>query len=264
MIHVDPPVFRIDDFLSGRECQSLASLVDDDIATSSLSSGGKGRPAQKVQRMPSPTFSSSSYASVSRRTSTTWFCRYDAVPALLAKVRRLLDVDVGRMEEPQVVRYRPGEEFSWHYDAVPRTTLSGSSRSNGGQRLATLLVYLNDLEEGRGGGTAFRDLEGPPKEEEVAVEGGDRADESPPPPRRRRGRLVVTPRMGTALLFFPAYNDGSPDPRTLHRGETAMDDKTIAQVWIHEDEYRAGVPEGNRQSDAMDMVKNESRRLGFL
>jgi prolyl 4-hydroxylase len=167
MIHADPPIFRVDDFLSAGECEYLSSLVADD------DDDDNGR----VQRVASPTFSSSfssSQTSVSRRTSTTWFCRYDAVPTLLAKARRLLGVAdaVSRVEEPQVVMYRPGEEFSWHYDEVP-----GSRLGNGGQRVATLLVYLNDVGEGRGGGTAFRDLEGPLEEEEEEEEEEEAAEE---------------------------------------------------------------------------------------
>lgn len=53
------------------------------------------------------------------------------------------------------VRYRPGEKFTWHLDALPPTP---ELASNGGQRIATLLVYLTDLPEGDGGATAFRDL----------------------------------------------------------------------------------------------------------
>ncbi len=73
----------------------------------------------------------------------------------------------------------------------------------------------------------------------------------------------MTPKRGTALLFYPAYADGTPDARTLHRGEVALDDKVIAQIWIHERSYEAGTPEGNRQSDAMDGVNDEARRLGY-
>ena len=38
---------------------------------------------------------------------------------------------------PQVVRYRGGEKFGYHYDAVPPTLLG-----NGGQRAMTLYVLL--------------------------------------------------------------------------------------------------------------------------
>ena len=59
------------------------------------------------------------------------------------------------MRETEKVRYRPGEKFTWHLDALPP---SPDLVSKGGQRTATLLVYLTDLPEGDGGATAFRDL----------------------------------------------------------------------------------------------------------
>ena len=74
------------------------------------------------------------------------------MPTLLSRAAALLGVEeLARFEEPQLVRYRPGQCFNWHYDAVPPTLLG-----NGGQRVATLLVYLNDVHDG--GCTAFRDL----------------------------------------------------------------------------------------------------------
>ncbi len=53
---------------------------------------------------------------------------------------------------------------------------------NGFQRAATLLVYLNDV--AAGGATRFERL-----------------------------GVTVAPRAGRALLFFPAFADGSPDAR---------------------------------------------------
>ncbi|KAL9180210.1 hypothetical protein ACHAXT_008180 [Thalassiosira profunda] len=246
LLHKDPPAFRIDNFFTEEECVQYMAMVDP------KEEGGSERP--NAVQMTSPTFAAS--LSISKRTSTTWFCRYEGVPTLLAKVKRLLNVDLSQFEEPQIVRYRTGEEFSWHEDAIPSAQLE-----NGGQRLATLLVYLNDMEEGRGGGTIFRDLE-PPRTTYSGKEKG----------RRKRGngggesnsnQLAVRPKTGTALLFFPAFKDGRPDARTLHKGEMALDRKMIAQLWIHEREYNAGVPGGNRQSDAKEGVEKEEARLGF-
>jgi hypothetical protein len=105
-------------------------------------------------------------------------------------------------------------------------------------------VYLNTVR--RSGGTAFRDLKDP---------GGV------------GGRsLAVRPRQGSALLFFPAsFPDGVPDGRTLHRGEPVDpgEEKWIAQVWIHQREYRAAVPPNNRQDDAVPAIEDLSRRLGY-
>jgi prolyl 4-hydroxylase len=235
LLHNDPPVFQVDNFFTPAECKSYVSMVD--------SNNNGDRNDAKAVQITSPTFMNS----VSRRTSTTWFCRYDGVPTLLSKAQRLLNVDLNQMEEPQIVRYRTGEEFSYHYDEIPSMQLS-----NGGQRLATLLVYLNDLDEGRGGGTIFRDLT-------AANKGKAKRKGS-----NNTNQLTVRPTTGTALLFFPSFKDGTPDVRTLHKGEVALDTKMIAQLWIHQREYKAGVPENNLQSDAKAGVGGEAARLGFV
>mmetsp|Transcript_20657 Transcript_20657/g.29154 ORF Transcript_20657/g.29154 Transcript_20657/m.29154 type:complete len:140 (+) Transcript_20657:1-420(+) len=138
------------------------------------------------------------------------------------------------MEEPQIVRYRTGEQFSWHYDEIPPPQLV-----NGGQRVGTLLVYLNDVENG--GGTMFRDL----------VDSKD-------------NQLTMKPKVGSALLFFPAFEDGRPDDRTLHKGEVAMDEKWIAQMWIHERDYNPAVPESNSHTAAEKSVEETRRTLGYI
>lgn len=68
-----------------------------------------------------------------------------------------------------------------------------------GNRLATIIVYLNDVKSG--GATCFKDLD-----------------------------LQIKPVKGKALLFFPSFVDGSPDDRTMHAGQVAMDTKWIAQM----------------------------------
>jgi prolyl 4-hydroxylase len=97
-------------------------------------------------------------------------------------------------EEPQIVRYEFGQQFSWHYDAIPK-----SLQNSSGNRIATLLVYLNDVKSG--GATCFKDL-----------------------------NIQVRPVKGKALLFFPSFKDGKPDDRTMHAGQVAMDTKWIAQM----------------------------------
>lgn len=90
----------------------------------------------------------------SQRTSTTWFHHYRNVPELMVKASRLLGLDtIDRWEEPQTVRYKRNEKFTWHLDALAPAQ---ATEELGGQRLATLLVYLQDLESG--GATVFRDL----------------------------------------------------------------------------------------------------------
>lgn len=56
------------------------------------------------------------------------------------------------------LRYRRNEKFTWHLDALAPG--AESAPSLGGQRTATLLVYLTNLSVSDGGATIFRDLSG--------------------------------------------------------------------------------------------------------
>lgn len=58
-------------------------------------------------------------------------------------------------------RYRRNEKFTWHLDAL---SPAESAPEVGGQRTATLLVYLTELAAGDGGSTVFRDLQVPATE----------------------------------------------------------------------------------------------------
>lgn len=229
LLHKNPPVLSIENFFTDSECEEYINLTKDPDETSSSATDD-----DSPMKINSATFSTLAH---SKRTSTTWYCHYKQVPALLAKAKRLMNgLPLEQMEEAQIVRYRTGEEFSWHYDEIPREQLQ-----NGGQRIATLLVYLNSLSESGGGGTIFRDLKG--------VNGV--------------GELTMRPKKGSALLFFPAMADGTPDDRTLHKGEVAMEEKMIAQMWIHERSYKPVVPDGNSHGAALDLIKEKETEFKY-
>jgi prolyl 4-hydroxylase len=219
LLHKSPPVLAIENFMTEAECKEIQS------ATSN------------AHQVNSATFQ----GSLSTRTSTSWFCHYKDVPVLLAKARHLLNMPLENMEEPQIVRYERGQEFSWHYDEVPSPQLD-----NGGQRLATMLVYLTSVAKSKGGGTTFRDLK---------MTAGDNPNE-----------LVMQPKRGSCLLFFPSFSDGTPDDRTLHKSHVLESDdaKWIVQMWIHQHDYSAVIPAGNSQNAARDIMDKTSKKLGLL
>ena len=68
--------------------------------------------------------------------------------------------------------------------------------------MATLLVYLNDVEDG--GCTRFNKL-----------------------------GITVAPKKGDACLFFPADADGKFDERMEHEGEAPRAEKWIGRIWVH-------------------------------
>jgi prolyl 4-hydroxylase len=226
LLYQSPPVLVIDNFLTEQECVEIEQVAMPTNSNLDL---------QAVQ-VDSKTFA----LSQSTRTSTSWFCYFSQVPLLLAKTAFVLGLPLEQLEEPQIVRYKTGQEFSWHYDQVPTPQLR-----NGGQRVATLLVYLNNLSSSNGGGsTVFRDL------------------------RDSQGcRLSVSPKQGSALLFFPADAQGRPDDRTLHKGEPVLaetDEKRIVQLWTHQRPYQAQLPPDNRQEDARAALMDAARELGYI
>ena len=144
VLHVDPLVLAVDDFFTDEECDRYVKLSDNK---------DEDAPAFETR---SKTVGKDRLAK-SQRTSTTWFHHYRSVPELMSKASRLLGLDgIDHWEEPQTVRYRRNEKFTWHLDALAPG--DESDPSVGGQRLATLLVYLTDLEKSEGGTTIFRDL----------------------------------------------------------------------------------------------------------
>ena len=66
-------------------------------------------------KMSSQIFGSSA---AGQRTSTTWYLPYKDATELSDVASKLTGLPSSRFEEPQVVRYEMGEQFTWHYDAI--------------------------------------------------------------------------------------------------------------------------------------------------
>jgi hypothetical protein len=140
-------------------------------------------------------------------------------------------------EAPTVIRYEPDQILAPHYDANRSADTEDANR--GGQTLATLLVYLNDVE--KGGLTRFGKLKAAAAIAEhngkILLAEGTNEDEE---------KLVIRPKQGDALLFFPADCRGQFDPRTEHEGMPAIDEKWIARIWRHQ--HRVPSPFGLSES----------------
>ncbi len=143
----------------------------------------------------------------SSRTSRTTFLDRTTPPCpeIISKVVTLTGVHARRVEPPQIARYEHGEQYTAHLDAADDLAQRGArftsiSADGGGNRICTVLIYLNDVR--CGGATQFPRL-----------------------------GLTVRPRKGSAVVFFPADLDGRADPDTLHAALPAVDTKWVAQVW---------------------------------
>ena len=94
-------------------------------------------------------------------------------------------------------------------------------REKGGQRVATVLMYLTDVEEG--GETIFPDAEAG-----ANPGGGDGASSC------AAGKLAVKPRKGDALFFRSLHHNGTFDKMSMHAGCPVVKGvKFSATKWMH-------------------------------
>ena len=180
-----PTMFCISQFLSNEECDKLTSLMLPRLSKS-IVLDPKGKISTDV------------------RTSETSYLTKLEGRWLSEKVCNLLNIPKNRQEPIQVARYSPGQFYKAHYDSFDEETESGlNCIGNAGQRVATVLIYLN--QPSSGGATNFP-----------------------------HAGIRVKPKKGTAILFFPCTVDGKMDPYTLHSAEDAGDEKWVSQIWIRQ------------------------------
>ncbi|MDO4705389.1 MAG: 2OG-Fe(II) oxygenase [Comamonadaceae bacterium] len=141
----------------------------------------------------------------SRTSDGMFFDRGQApvISALEARISRLLNWPVENGEGLQVLRYGPGAEYRPHYDYFELGQPSTEALlSRGGQRVGTLLIYLNTPPEG--GGTTFPDA-----------------------------GLEITAQQGMAVFF--SYDRAHPSTLSLHGGAPVISgEKWVATKWLRE------------------------------
>jgi prolyl 4-hydroxylase len=123
------------------------------------------------------------------------------------RVARLLRWPARNFEGMQVLRYRPGAQYKPHYDYFdPEEPATPALLARGGQRVATLVMYL---QEPKGGGaTIFPDAS-----------------------------ISVPPLRGSAVFF--SYAEAKPDSLSLHGGEPVeAGEKWIATLWLRHQQFR--------------------------
>ena len=128
------------------------------------------------------------------------------IKRLETRFARLLNWPEENGEGLQVLQYLPGAEYKPHHDYFePAEAGTPALLKRGGQRVGTLIIYLN--EPVRGGSTVF-----------PAV------------------NLEVVPRRGHAVFF--SYGRPDPSTRSLHGGTPVLEgEKWIATKWLREHEF---------------------------
>lgn len=185
----NPRVVVLGQLLSGEECDALVAAARPRMARSLTVQTQTGGEELNPDRTSEGMFF--------RRGETELIARIEA------RIARLVNWPVDHGEGMQVLHYGTGAQYKPHYDYFdPAQPGTASILRRGGQRVATLVMYLS--EPARGGGTTFPDA-----------------------------GLEVAPVRGNAVFF--SYDRPHPATGTLHGGAPVVEgEKWVATKWLRE------------------------------
>jgi len=187
-----PRVVVFGGLLSDDECTGLVALAAPRLARSETVDNATG----------------GSEVNPARTSDGMFFERGEAplIATIEARIAELLRWPPEKGEGLQILRYRPGAEYRPHHDYFdPQHPGTARVLLRGGQRVGTLVMYLNTPEGG--GSTTFPDV-----------------------------GLEVAPVRGNAVFF--SYDRAHPDTRTLHGGApVTAGEKWVATKWLREREF---------------------------
>lgn len=195
LLRVDKPVVAVlGNVLSDAECDELIR-----------------RSADKLQRSTAVDPAKGTFDVIAGRTSEGTFFPINAdtfIARLDRRVSELMNCPVAHGEGLQILHYHAGGEYRPHFDYfVPDEPGSQTPMAVGGQRVSTLIMYLNAVEQG--GATVFPKL-----------------------------GLEVLPSKGSAVYFEYTNSQGQVDPLTLHAGApVTRGEKWIVTKWMRERDY---------------------------
>ncbi|HET6829193.1 MAG TPA: 2OG-Fe(II) oxygenase [Ramlibacter sp.] len=184
-----PRVVVFGSLLSQEECEQLIALAQPRLARSLTVATKTGGEEVNADRTSNGMFFQRGENELVRR--------------IEQRIARLLNWPVDNGEGLQVLHYTPGAQYKPHYDYFdPDEPGTPTIVKRGGQRVATLVMYLGEPE--KGGGTIFPDV-----------------------------NLEVAPKRGNAVFF--SYERPHPSTRTLHGGAPVLaGEKWIATKWLRE------------------------------
>lgn len=208
VISWEPRAVIYHNFLSKEECEYLINLAKPHMKKSTVVDSETGKSKDSRVRTSSGTF-------LPRGRDKT-------IREIEKRIADFTFIPAENGEGLQVLHYEVGQKYEPHYDYF----MDEFNTKNGGQRIATVLMYLTDVEEG--GETVFPAAKG----NISAVPWWNELSEC-----GKKG-LSVKPKMGDALLFWSQKPDGSLDPSSLHGGcHVIKGNKWSSTKWMRVYEY---------------------------
>ena len=198
----DPYIYTIDNFLTEKECKFIINVSKDNLRLAGVSKmeSDKGLETGKFKG----------------RTNRSFWMLHNTYPETLKIAKRIakkIGCNYKHFENFQVIHYNVNEEYRYHYDAFNPDNKEKYNKfcKERGNRLRTVLVYLNDVEEG--GGTGFDSLD------------------------EYKEGIIVEPKMGKMIVFNNVNDDGSLNMKSRHAGLPVIKgEKWAFNLWLRERE----------------------------
>lgn len=181
----EPLIVVLDNVLSDEECDNLIQLSKDRLHRSKI---GENRETNEM------------------RTSSGMFFQNnenELIEKIEKRISQIMNVPVYHAEGIQILNYTPGQEYKPHLDYF-----SPNSKASDNNRISTLVMYLNEVEEG--GETFFPKL-----------------------------NFSVSPKKGMAVYFEYFYQNQDLNELTLHSGSPVIKgEKWVAAQWMRKQKIR--------------------------
>lgn len=211
-----PRAFVYKGFLSDEECDHLIVLAKDKLEKSMVADNESGKSIESEVRTSSGMFLSRAQDEV--------------VAGIEARIAAWTFLPIENGESIQILHYEHGQKYEPHFDYFH----DKANQEMGGHRVATVLMYLSNVE--RGGETVFPKSE---IEAKLSQPKDDTWSEC-----SKTGYAVKT-RKGDALLFFSLHPDATTDPDSLHGSCPVIEgEKWSATKWIHVRDFQKRIKVG--------------------
>ena len=186
-----PGLVILGDLLSLAECAQLIELARPRLLPSTLVDPYTGQDVVSAER--------TSLGMFFQLRESTFIAKLDR------RCSELMRRPIENGEGFQVLCYPTGAESKPHFDFLqPSNDANRASIARSGQRVSTLIAYLNDVEQG--GETVFPEL-----------------------------GLSVVPQPGNAVYFEYGNSRSQVDPRSLHAGNPVLSgEKWVITKWMRE------------------------------
>lgn len=181
----EPLVVVLGNVLSDEECDELMKISKEQLQRSKI---GQDHEVNSI------------------RTSSGVFCeRNETVTRIEQRLSQIMNIPIENGDGLQVLQYTPGQEYQPHFDFFAETSRAGAANN----RISTIVMYLNDVEEG--GETTFPKL-----------------------------HLSIFPSKGMAVYFEYFYSDQELNDLTLHAGTPVIKgEKWVATMWMRRQSFRS-------------------------